>query len=465
MSKTTKQDEKRPFGALDKFGYLFGDVGNGLTFGFASSFLMVFYTNILEISPAIVGVLFLVARFVDAVTDVGMGIIVDRAAPAKDGKFKCWIRRMCIPVALASFLMYQSGLAGASMTVKIIYMFVTYFLWGSITYTAINIPYGSMPAVITEDPNERAALSTFRSTGSLGAIIIVSVVAPQVIYHEIDGQQVASGSSFMLLAGILSVVALVCYFLCHRMTTERISALKASDENKPSLKESFRALATNRALISLLVITILFVMATFVTQTMNSYLFINWFNNKNAASIASISQLPFILVLTVLVGKLTARFGKKISLVGSLVYGIALIVVGFLKLESPWVYILVLFLFMFGLAYFNVVIWAFATDVIDDIEVKSGRSESGTVYGVFSFSRKMGQALAGGLCGFALSAVNYVEGAAVQTAAVNTGIYNISTFIPGITYVVIAVFLLLTYPLSRDKVRENSLALGKGSEK
>lgn len=121
-----KDGEVRDFGRRDKIGYMFGDFGNDFTFIFASSFLMVFYTKVLGISGGMVGTLFLVARFVDAFTDVTMGRIVDAAPPARDGKFRCWIRRMCGPVALSSFLMYQTAMAQASMPWKIVYMYVTY---------------------------------------------------------------------------------------------------------------------------------------------------------------------------------------------------------------------------------------------------------------------------------------------------------------------------------------------------
>ena len=133
---------EKPFGLKDKFGYLLGDLGNDFTFMFASMYLMIFYTKVWGVSASLVGVLFLVSRFIDACSDITMGTIVDKCKPTKDGKFRPWIKRMAGPVALASFLMYQSSLASASMTVKIVVMFVTYILWGSVCYTAINIPYG-----------------------------------------------------------------------------------------------------------------------------------------------------------------------------------------------------------------------------------------------------------------------------------------------------------------------------------
>ena len=147
--------QKKPFGFSDKIGYMFGDFGNDFTFIFASTYLMVFYTKVLGIDAAIVGILFLVARCVDAFTDVGMGRIADSSPENPKGRFRVWILRMCGPVAIASFLMYQSSLAGASMQIKVIYMFVTYLLWGSVFYTSINIPYGSMASVISEQSKDR----------------------------------------------------------------------------------------------------------------------------------------------------------------------------------------------------------------------------------------------------------------------------------------------------------------------
>ena len=131
-----------PFGMKDKVGYMFGDFGNDFTFLLSSSFLMKFYTDVMGVNAAIVGMVMMIARFVDAFTDVGMGQIVDHSKPNKDGKFRPWIKRMCGPVAIASFLIYQSGLAGMPYGFKVAWLFVTYILWGSIFYTSINIPYG-----------------------------------------------------------------------------------------------------------------------------------------------------------------------------------------------------------------------------------------------------------------------------------------------------------------------------------
>lgn len=102
MAKSTSTTAP-PFGMRDKLGYMFGDFGNDFTFILSSSFMLKFYTDVMGIDAAVVGLLMMAARFIDAFTDVTMGQIVDRSKPTKDGKFKPWIKRMCGPVAIASF--------------------------------------------------------------------------------------------------------------------------------------------------------------------------------------------------------------------------------------------------------------------------------------------------------------------------------------------------------------------------
>lgn len=458
----------KPFGVKDKVGYMFGDFGNDFTFIFASSFLMVFYTNVLGIDPSMVGILFVVARVVDAFTDIGMGRIVDRLPASKDGKFRPWIKRICIPVAFVSFLMYQSMLASASMSVKIIYMFITYILWGSFLYTAINIPYGSMASAITDNPRQRAELSTFRSMGATFASVVIMVVAPMVVYYtDQDGNQIVSPGNFTLIAGVFSVFAVICYILCYKMTTERVKIEKKDSGKMPGMGETVRALVSNRALLAIIAAAIFLLLSSLMVQSMNNYLFAEWFKNTGALSVMGFVGVPTSLILAAFTGKITEHFGKKeAGSVGMLFTGIVFILLFFFKVRNPWVYVVVTFFANFGMYYFNMVVWAYITDVIDYQEVKTGNREDGTVYGVYSFARKIGQALAGGLSGFALSAIGYVsEPGAVQTDAVREGIYNIATIFPGVCYVIVALILIFAYPLSRSVVEKNGEILAERRKK
>ncbi len=223
----------KPFGFKDKLGYLLGDLGNDFSFLFSSSFLMLFYTKVWGIPASIVGILFLVSRFLDAFTDIGMGTIIDKSTPTKDGKFRPWIKRVALPISLMTFLMFQSGLSGASMTVKIIVMFVTYILWGSFCYTAINIPYGSMASAITDVPEERAVVATWRSMGANIASVIVNSLVPLFIYYsDASGNKLVSGTNFTIIAGIFSLCSFLCYIGCFKLTTERVKFEKKDNNEK-----------------------------------------------------------------------------------------------------------------------------------------------------------------------------------------------------------------------------------------
>ena len=120
----------RPFGLRDKAGYMFGDFGNDFTFILSSMFLLKFYTDVMGVPAGVVGIMMMAARVVDAVTDVAMGQIVDRTKPTERGKFVIWIRRMCGPVAVASFLMYASWFAHMPLGFKIFWMFLRIFCGG-----------------------------------------------------------------------------------------------------------------------------------------------------------------------------------------------------------------------------------------------------------------------------------------------------------------------------------------------
>ena len=453
----TDSKELRPFGWRDKIGYMLGNFGNDFTFTFASVFLLVFYTKVLGISSALVGTMFLIARFVDAVTDITMGRIVDRARPAHDGKFRPWLRRMCGPVAIASFLMYQSALAGASMTVKIIYMFVTYLLWSSIFYTSINIPYGSMASVISGESDERAALSTFRSVASAFVNIIIGVGVPLLVYEtDAFGNEIVIGPRFTLIAGVFSVFTIICYLACYFLTTERIKPTEPKRHLKVSFGETFKTLVTSRALLGIILASIGILAAQLLSQSINQYLFIDYFKDKNGIAIMSIVSMIPSLALAPLAVPLVRRFGKKeLGVFGSICGAASCFLLFFLRTKSVWTYIIINLFGFLGFGIFNLIMWAIITDIIDDREVRSGHREDGTVYAVYSFARKVGQAVAGGLGGWTLSWIGFDSSVQVQSEAVANGIYTIATLIPAILYATVALSLAFIYPLNKHRVAEN----------
>lgn len=447
----SEKNNVRPFGFKDKIGYMFGDFGNDFTFILSSSFMLKFYTDVMGIHAAVVGVLMMAARFVDAFTDVAMGQIVDRSKPTKDGKFKPWLRRMCGPVAISSFLVFQSGFANMPYLFKVVWMIVTYILWGSIFYTSINIPYGSMASAISADAKDRASLSTWRSIGSTLAGLVIGVGTPLFAYETVNGNTILSGNRMTIIAGVFSVMAVICYMLCFKLATERVEV--PQNNTKFNFGDLMKSLVTNRSLIGIIAAAILLLLVMLTMQGMNAYLFPNFYGNVAAQSVAALAGS---LVMLVVCAPLATKLSAGSCLFGAVVYLICWV----LKPENPYTYVVFYVVANIGVGFFNMVIWAMITDVIDDAEVKNGVREDGTIYSVYSFARKIGQALSSGMIGALLSVIGYSAATAFNPEVVN-GIFNMTCIIPAIGFVGIALVLMFLYPLSKNRVEANVLELKK----
>ena len=450
----------RPFSLRDKLGYLFGDFGNDFTFVLSSSFLMKFYTDVMGVEAAIVGVVMMVARFVDAFTDVAAGRICDRSRSTPAGKFKPWILRMCVPVALSSFLIYQSGLSGLPMYAKVGYLLVTYILWGSVFYTFINIPYGSMASAISADPDDRQSLSTYRTMGGMLAGMIIGAGVPVFAYETIHGNSVFSGRRFTLIAGVFSILSIFCYLACYFLTTERVRPRQESVEHQ-SVADMVKETLANRALLSIIAASIIMLLAQLTMQSMAGYIYPNYYNSPAAQSIATFMMLAGMSIAAVIARPLARRFGKAEISVASNLLAVAVCVILFLtRPQNVWIYVAFQALCWLGLGVFSMVSWALITDVIDDSELRSGVRSDGTVYALYSFARKLGQAASAGLTGALLSTIGYSQATAFDPSVVE-GIFNIATLVPALGFLLLAAVLWFWYPLHKKQVDANVAALKK----
>ena len=464
-----KQKTLKPFGARDKFGYMFGDFGNDFTFILSTSILMIFYTDVMKVSAAIVGTLMMLARFVDAVTDVTMGRICDASKPTAAGKFKPWLLRMCVPVALASFLMYAPGLGGGVADswpygVRVAWLVVTYLLWGSFCYTGINIPYGSMASAISPDAGDRASLSTFRTLGGTLAGMFIGIGLPLIAYDKVvvDGveQSILNGNKAAIAAGIFSVLAILCYLLCYFLCTERVvPEVSDKKEKAPSVLQMIKSAITNRALLSIIVASIFMLLAQLTMQNMMAYVYKNYYNAGQMQSVGSLAMMVGMFLSAAIAKPLTNKFGKaEVSAVCS-IGGAAVCILMWLIKPNIYLYMVMCAFFWLFLGVFSMVSWALITDVIDYSELKNGIREDGSVYALYSFARKLGQALASGVAGWLLTAIHYDESVLVQEASVNNGIFTISTLIPAAGFILLAAVLWFWYPLHKKQVEENIAAL------
>ncbi|MBE5917311.1 MAG: MFS transporter [Pseudobutyrivibrio ruminis] len=450
----------RPFGLTDNVGYMFGNIGADLVFGLCSGFLMKFYTDVMAVPAAFVGIMMMVARVLDAVTDIGMGQICDKSKEKESGKFRPWIRRIAGPLALSSFLMYAVWFQDMSLGFKVVWMFVTYMLYGSVFYTAFIVPYGSMATAITQDPTERASLANMRNIGGTLAMCVINVALPLIVYYKNDsGNQVLSGTRMAVVAAGISIIAFVLYMACYYMTTERVKLPSQSENGEQSVLRNIKASLNNRATLSLTLVVIIYEIGRQGLSGMAAYFYPNYLGNVQAQSAAGVIETVVTLVMTLAVVPMVRKFGKRAaSSIGMGFSAAMLIICNLTHTHSAMVWLVFDALIFVGLGIWASVQWSLVGDIVDDTEVRTGTRADGGIYGAFSFSRKLGQALSSGVCGTLLSIIGYTTATAADEAVVN-GIFSVTTLVPAVAYICMIVVLMTLYPLSKKRVEENAAIL------
>jgi glycoside/pentoside/hexuronide:cation symporter, GPH family len=445
--------EVRPFGMKDKLGYLFGDFGNDFFFILVASFLMVFYTDIFHINPAQVGLLFMIARLWDAFADVTWGRFIDTRKASPQGKFRPWIFRMSFPLVILGILMFVK-IPGMSDGFYLAYAYVTYIIWGTL-YSTVNIPYGSMASVITADPVERTALSSWRTLGGNLAGLIINVVGPMILFVN----NKPDANRFLYAALLFGALAIACYMACYKLSIERIT-MDETNKQKVNMGKTMKGLVKNKPLMVFLVAALTFMIVFMLIGTVNVYLFKDYFGNAKALSMVGLLQSVAVFVAMPFVQPLVKKFGKKeVASGGLLLATLVYVVLYFLPNLTATQFIGVLTIAMIGYGVFNLVVWAFVTDVIDYHEYLTGLREDGTVYSIYSMARKIGQAVAGGVGGAVIAAVGYTAGAQTQTEETLKGIHTLGTLVPAVVLGAVFLMIVFLYPLNKKRTEQLAIDL------
>lgn len=442
-------------------GYALGDTGGVLSFGVVSSFLQMYYTDVLHISLAKITMLMLVARIWDAINDPLCGAFIDSRKPTKYGRFRPYVFWLSFPMIIAFVLVFVK-IPGLSESQYLIYAYITYILYGMM-YTGVNIPYGSMASVMTDNLRERSTLSVARSFGSGVGSLPGQILLPLFVYSTavdtgvkyLDGSKLLGG--ILLIAGFMVII----YTASFKMTKENITP--PAGQKKESMGRVMVQLMRNRAFVMLCLASLLLIAGSMYTQTIFNYLFKNYFKTPGLFAMVTVATYIPMLVLMPFMGKLVVKFGKKeICSFGSIFASLAFIALYFMKTENPYVFLGMVLISGFGVSFFTLEVWALVTDTIDYQEKLTNRRDEGTSYACFSFFRKLGQTLAGMGAAGALAMIGYVtaEGVLEQTAEVNRGIYDIATLVPFVLYLVMFLLLQFGYPLTRVRMEE----LGKELE-
>ncbi|WP_354011684.1 MFS transporter [Endozoicomonas lisbonensis] len=437
----------------NRIGYGLGDVANTLSFGMTSMFLLAYYTDVLGISAAAAGTLFLVARIWDAVNDPMMGAFCDKLFQKHNGvgdKFRPFLLRGSWLLLVSGILVFWAP-ESLTATQKLVWAYVTYIIWG-MCYTFINIPYGSLATVMTQDPGERASLSGARAMGGVSGSIACNILVPFMLSIFADDLSKAYLYS-MIILGALSVV---CYLLAYRFTQEHIKHEASSCDTKFSLKDTLNTLGRNKPFLCVS-ISSLFLLTAMMGQgaVFYYYLSLSLDGALWMISLTAVLQVVTVVIVGSSIGKVAEKFGvKKIMTTSFLIAGIFALITFLL----PTSIYSTLFFYVLGMPFVmipNVLIWANVADCIDHNYEISGQRQEGIIYSSYSFMRKMGQAIAGFIAGMGLSLVGYDAALEIQSSFTLSGIKGIMFLMPAIAMFIC--FFLYQFMWTLDsRTKENN---------
>lgn len=471
---SVQNEHPNKIGVLDGLGYTLGDAGNLFNLTYISSYLKIFMTDVLGLSPLSTGIMFIVTRLWDCVNDPIWGNMVARRAPRPDGKFRPYLKTVAVPLGLATFLCfvpYNQFISNKTLLLLICY--VTYIFYGMM-YTGMNIPFGSLASVITDDPKSRTLLSTFRSIGSGVGGGVVSLLAPIFIYtatgafDETTGKaiKIADGKKMFVFGTVMAVCSIVFYLLSYKTTKERIPS---EPEPKVDFKKTYGGLLKSRPFITVALAGVL-ISGQLQFNSFNAYLYKNYFCNTNLSILGTVCNYLPTVVLIFFMPKLVAKFGKKelcgnvsiVSAISAVLLAILannksfIAAVGTNGVFPAWLFMLMLLIIGFGYTFVSLTCWAVVMDVIDYQEYKTGIRCESAVYAVYTFSRKLGQTIADASGLFLLQWANYDSKTAgngfITENNTSNKIMLICTVIPAIVYTGVWLLMKFGYPLTKEKL-------------
>lgn len=432
--------EAPPLRRVQLWGYAAGDAANNLAFSMSSAFLLLYYTDVAGISAAAVATLFLLVRIFDAFADIFAGRVVDRTM-TRWGKFRPFFLFGAVPVLGLSVAVFSvpSGLGG---TATLVYAYVTYAALG-LAYSLVNIPYGSLASAMTQRPEERAKLASFRMIGTASTIIMLAfVVAPQIEGSKGDPAQFQRSLTLTTLAFL--VVGVGLYWFLFKTARETVYR----EVDHVSMRQSLETLRHNRPLLMLCGGSLLFLLAMFSLQSVQAYYARDVLGNANYLIVLTILSAGAIFAIAPVIPRMVRTLGKKRSFITFGLIGIVGSVgITLAPPDRPVLAIVAFGVMGIAIAGVNTLMWALEADTVEYGEWRTGVRTEGITYALFSFTRKVGQALGGAVAGFVIAAGGYSGEVVRQSDEALWSIRLAAGLIPA-GFIVLAITVIFFYPLT-----------------
>ena len=437
-----------PIKLPEKIGYGMGDTASNFFFHSFNIILLNYYVQDLGISAAAIGVMFMVTKIFDAITDPIMGMIADRTN-TKWGHFRPWIVWFAIPFGVVGWLMFANP--DLSENGKLIYAYITYSAM-MLMYTIMNVPYSALLGVISADPEERSVVSAYRFVFAfLAQFIIGLLVIPMRNYF--GGGDNANG--YKVTMGIFAFISVVLWLYTFASTKERV---QTPPSQKSNVKEDLKVLFKNGPWIAL-VFCGLFTLMNLAVRGGATLFYLDYYANIGTETLFWIFDRTSIfftsgtiaMIIGAAMSKPLCNFASKRNLMMILtgLHGIIIGLFFFIPAENFWLMLAVNFLATLVIGPTPAIVWAMYADCADYGEWKHGRRTTGLVFSGIIFSQKMGLAIGAGLAAFILGWFGFAEGSAEQTATAVFGIKFMFCILPGILLVLAAASVLF-YPITNE---------------
>ncbi len=416
----------------EKIGYGLGDTASHFVWDMVGFWILIFYTDTFGISAAAAGTIMLIARVWDMVSDPIMGVIADRTN-TRWGKFRPYILWMALPYSILAVLTFSTPDFG--QTGKIIYAGTTYLLLMTV-FTAINLPYSSLGAVMTSNSYERAGLNSYRFVFAfLGQFIVTGTALTLALYF--GGGDKARGYQYTLM--LFGLISLILFLITFKTTKERVQPPRSQQQN---LLKDLSNLFNNRPWVILFFVGIIsFVM--FAMQNLSiAYYFKYYIGNEESVQLFNVIGTVALILGIPLSKPLSKRFGKRsVYIASSLLSGIFFISL-YIPGDKSIVTIYVLnILAKFTYAPAVPLLWTMLADTADYSEWRNGRRATGLVFSAATFAQKAGWGVGGALAGWLLALYEFIPNVEQTTTSI-TGIKLMISVFPGLLYMSCAILLI-----------------------
>lgn len=440
---------------LEKIGFGAGDMAVNVVISSMMLIITFFYTDIFGLKPSDLAIMFLLVRFIDAVSDPLMGTITDKFT-TRWGRYRPYFLFLCVPFGISVFLTFSTP--DVDYNAKLVWAYSTY-IFVTLMFTAVTIPYISLIGVMTADPKEKLSANGYRLFFAKVAAFLVTIIVPKLAGADYWDGNMAEG--YRAAMGLMAILAVFMLLFCFFTTTER---LEHKVDEKP-FKEQLKLLLKNDQWMTLCGVCVLGTIGYVVRGSVAIY-YAKYYLGGGPDMQANFMATGVVAAILAMVAStwITKRWCKvKLFRFSQMAVGILSAIMFFSVGQQDVLLAFVLyFLISFVVDLHAPIFWSAIAEAVDYGQSKTGKRVAGLSFGGISFCQKAGMGLAGAMVGWLLTYFNY-EAEQVQSEFTLTGIALMLTIIPGLFHFLVGV-LMNRYRITDQEYQRLALTLDAVNE-